>query len=837
MTATMTPDTAEARAFRAYRRMSVMLPQFTSFARAISGRHDIMVSIDAGTPRTDGRTIWLRPPMSLGDIHQHDRINCGRREVESSTLICPACRQVEDVQSTLYHEIAHIVFNTFDSLREIDKAVLVQRAVTERPGLSGTRLEKLQAAIRDLPDKTSYIGVSNLISPYLPTLINALEDARVNRQMYEALSGTWHMFKSSAWEVLNNGIETIDGSVQRWSERPENAQVVIGCYCLASGWDLTDHLAPGVTVALEDSELRMLLESVSTARNAAAIYRLAFPVLERLRDLGFCKRPEDLDDDPPPPPPPPPMDSEPSDTDDAAPGDSDDPDDADTSDDAGSADTDDDAEQDDDADDTSDDASDGDDADDAESGDAGSDDTDADDDADDDTSDDGAAGGDDADDDADADDDGEAAGSDGPDDDAAEGDDGPGDGATGGDTDDDDADADDIDTSDGADADDAEQDDDADDEADDADDADGNGAVGAAEQDAAAQERMGENPDDADADLRLFSGHNAEHNAPEDDVDDEREVMDRAIAQARDFDEFSPTVRGVNVHSHRHPTERGMRMAWRALMDPDKATFAGLRVRKYTPADFETPESMLAPTLMKLRTVFADNRKAKRTPEMRSGRIVSNRLPSVMTGNTKVFARTVLPGKKDYFVVLALDVSGSTSGSKLNDIKRMGMALGSLLSRCGVKFAIYAHSGADVTGPDRFTAGGHLMTDVFVIKEENDPWDTEAKQALADLNSCSTNLDGHMMEFLRKRCDKSSATNKIVLYVTDGAMPDNNFEDELRVLTREIRTCAKKNYTLVGVGMGTDSPTQHGLPTVHVDSTADIPNLIRELERRLTIGV
>lgn len=339
---------------------------------------------------------------------------------------------------------------------------------------------------------------------------------------------------------------------------------------------------------------------------------------------------------------------------------------------------------------------------------------------------------------------------------------------------------------------------------------------------------MNEDPDDADDDLGQFTGHAEPTGIERTEEQWEERQIDRAIIQAEDFDDASTTVHGVVVHSYEAPTDRTKALAWRCLK----------RGTSHDIAEFEPPESMIGSTLLKMRSMFAENKKSRRTGNLRSGRIQSNRLHTVVTGNDKVFARVTQPGKKDYFVCLALDVSGSTSGSTIDDIKRMGMSLGNMLSRAGVRFAIYAHTGMHHTDESGSTNTSRMLdVDVFPIKEEMDPWDVHAKERLANINSSGYNLDGHALEFFRKRCDKSQATDKIILYVTDGAMPETNSTDETVVLVREIKTCREKQYSLIGVGMGTDSPRRHGLDTIRVDDTADLQLLIREMEKRLVVSV
>ena len=64
-------------------------------------------------------------------------------------------------------------------------------------------------------------------------------------------------------------------------------------------------------------------------------------------------------------------------------------------------------------------------------------------------------------------------------------------------------------------------------------------------------------------------------------------------------------------------------------------------------------------------------------------------------------------------------------------------------------------------------------------------------------------------------------------------MPAANYDEELEILTREINICRRKKYTLLGVGIRTDSPRKHGLDTVQVNDDADLKAVVMHLEKRL----
>jgi nitric oxide reductase activation protein len=162
--------------------------------------------------------------------------------------------------------------------------------------------------------------------------------------------------------------------------------------------------------------------------------------------------------------------------------------------------------------------------------------------------------------------------------------------------------------------------------------------------------------------------------------------------------------------------------------------------------------------------------------------------------------------------------------------KRAVMAQANLLARTGVKFQIVAHSGTAYR--DGSLAG--FCLDLYHVKKAGEPWGDEQKDRLRKLGPYQANLDGHALEYLRREADRQQATDKIILYYSDGKMPAANHAEELEILQREIHTCKQKDITLLGVGIRTDSPARHGLDTVQVDSIEDIVKVVRHLEKRLT---
>ena len=299
-------------------------------------------------------------------------------------------------------------------------------------------------------------------------------------------------------------------------------------------------------------------------------------------------------------------------------------------------------------------------------------------------------------------------------------------------------------------------------------------------------------------------------------------AIETAIHQAEWFDAPAKGLQKVVLAQHKADK-------WRDPGDPSHVlpSYGGQRgVDAYT-----VPESTLGPALLKMRRAFADNARGGRTTDQKSGRIntcaLAKRAP---IGDDRLFYQPIQVTKKQYMVIIGVDVSGSTFGHRLDLAKTAAMAQAELLHRLKIPFAIYAHSGTD--SGDMY---GMLDLVIFPVKNFEQAWDTHAQQRLAGLQAYEANLDGHSLEFYRKTMDAhlKKGFDGVIMYYSDGAMPAENYAEELDVLRREIDTCRKRRYTLMGVGICTSDPTKHGLDTCRVDGPGDISKVVAHLEKRL----
>jgi hypothetical protein len=293
-------DEKARRAVKAFRGMQ---PTLTAYARMVTKRRDVRVELSSSsTPATDDKKIYYRPPIALGDNTPHERRLCDKRD-ENLQALCPACLVREKVLVDIFHEIGHIAKGSFTPPTTGEIEAAFEAAVAEAGSKYAT---KIKAKFDNAPryTKGSLTGLAALINEYMPFLVNALEDARVDREMFKTRAGLKTMFDADVWRIFEKGIEKPDGTLASWKDSPQNTQVMVGAYCKAAGYDVTGWFIPPVEKALADEKLTDLVRRIDTVRSASGTYQLAFSVLVRLRELGFCGTPNDPDPEPEPQPQP-----------------------------------------------------------------------------------------------------------------------------------------------------------------------------------------------------------------------------------------------------------------------------------------------------------------------------------------------------------------------------------------------------------------------------------------------------------------------------------------------------------------------------------------------------
>lgn len=332
------------------------------------------------------------------------------------------------------------------------------------------------------------------------------------------------------------------------------------------------------------------------------------------------------------------------------------------------------------------------------------------------------------------------------------------------------------------------------------------------------------------------SHHEDDDRDPEEKMEED-EAMEAAIMSSNYFDTSPMNIVGVRVHregDHKDIAGVDMALAWTHAYDSHGGYYSRYSRRDLgidcpEGEEFRPTESIVGATLLNARLAFTANQRSRAHRGLKSGKVdrraLGKRAPF---DDPRVFQKTTRPGKRSYFVCIGMDVSGSTRGKELLLEKKAVMAEAEVLGRLGINFAVYAHSAK--SHPPAWT---DLSMDIYEIKAPDEPWNNSTRHRLVELGPDGGNVDGHTLEFYRKVLDGRKETDKILQYYTDGAMPAANAIEELEVMKRNIKVCKDRGYTLMAVGIGTDSPVAHGFDTVRVDEVGDVSRVVQHLGKRL----
>jgi cobalamin biosynthesis protein CobT len=882
-------DPVRQKAWRAVQKFNRMIPSLNSFVRMQTGNKKLRVQAGPMTC-TNKSTVFIRPPLALGEDIRHDRMLCDERDADRTPL-CPACAQEDDVWKSVHHELAH---HLGDSMaRPVNYVIddMFKLVDTWHPAGVCTHGGGIKTKMKYADD---YLVLFGAFSPFLEHLSQAIEDARIDSAMLNIKPGLRDQFYSFTYRTFTHGSEQNDGTRSFWKDAPLNAQLVIGCLLIGSGY----HIAPGwlsdrAIEVLQDAKLREIVTGAHAWQDVHVGATHTIQAFLRLHEMGYLQVPScAANEEPPPSLNKPGEEGDESDdsSDESNPGEDGD---GDPGDEPGESESDDgpgddagDPTGDGTAGDTASDGAFGDDFENEDDRSSGSDQKGGDDDAesegaqvpddagDDDEDEGGSAGAtgnpDDEDTDQPSGDDSSGAGGEAePEDEGDAGDAGTEEGGAGGPgsapeagdagTDGDEAASDGTGDGDGEpEADDEGSDsepgytedefgdeDDASLETDEADDPVGEEVWGEdydSDELKAARTVEVENPGDEHEVAELMKnlhGH------------DDTDVQLAERGEITEQDEDDPYTEDEQlVAAMKAAIEVAINQA--AYFDRASQDVGGVKEITFPNADyrwikqwnksfkdFMPAESTLGKALLIARRVFAENKRSGFERHLKSGRVDGRVLGKrAGLGDDRIFKHKHVPKKRDYVVGITIDCSGSNhQGHRMSRAKRAVFAKAELLNRLGVKFYITAHTG----GLERWYREGyspaqdgelHDLT-IMWVKKIDEPWNDSTRTRLANIEPSMENYDGHTLEFHRKLLQNRQETDKILIYYTDGAMPAANYDEEVVILEDEILQCKKNKIALLAVGINTDSPQQYGFDTVQVDSDQDLMKVVEQLERHL----
>jgi hypothetical protein len=738
-------DPSLERIMRAVKVFRLMIDRkYLPLLRAVTGKRSLKVVPTNGRCSTDGKTVYLPVPPSLGDTLNHNKDVCGLRD-EDLILKCDACRVLEDVDASVFHESAHMTYDSFSPVTITALTDAVRRWGNDE-GFA-------------LPDGLHGMQLASALHPWLPMAANVVEDIHVNARLVAYRPGITETLRGSTRGVLRNGTDNIGGT-SSWADAPLGARALMAAYLVGTGnADLVSELGDDVQHVASDDQVVDLMTRAVKAEFDTVDKRVAASgdLLQRLNELGFClkdapkPKPEPEDDEPGPEGDP--SEDEPTDPKD---GEESETPEGETDDEPGPGLGDEEGESDE---------------------------------------------SEDSDEEGDSEGDPEASG---------DGTSDPG------------ISAEELGDKDGEDGGEASAEGDADEGPEDttepAEEAGKGGSDGHSEDGAEDVEGDPEAALDGDPSpggtedlelavelLKKLMGHDDDLDSPLDQDAEETDLVKIVLDQADYFDVPDPTM--------------------------SKPRVGEPKVNSYT-TELRHPvlPQHTSPSLGRLRVAFTQNRKTGMTGSLASGpKLDTAHLHRIAQEDYRIFSRRSVPNKRDWFVTIGMDLSGSTSRRGILDIEKSGVwALADMLARIGIPFQIFGHTG---------THGDSYSTYRLVIEEvklANEPWGYAAQKKLIGLVPQSANLDGHTLEYYRRATEAQKRSDNLIVYFTDGAMPLENHDAELKALQRNIVLCQRKGIHLVGVGIGTDSPKRHGLDTIRYDNLDHLPVLVEGLRERLS---
>ena len=342
--------------------------------------------------------------------------------------------------------------------------------------------------------------------------------------------------------------------------------------------------------------------------------------------------------------------------------------------------------------------------------------------------------------------------------------------------------------------------------------------------------------------IRQIMGHKTAESDDEEDISGDRF---RQIATAYEaFEEQSGKV--TDLVEYKYSPGDGWRVWENGQLSNYNSRFKrdAQRSCDYYPASYREwweNSGILESSLSKMRVVFSENDKSKTQANRRSGKINTRALGKrAPVGDDRLFKKKTFPKKRDYAVLIMVDMSGSTAGERLTMEMNAVISQAELLSRMGIKFSVVAHSGTlsrdSVYDQYRPYAREYAFVKI-VLKDWNEPWSSNQLEAAKNLFSYDCNLDGHALAYGRSEILKQRATDRLIMYYSDGQMPAENHDEELALLKKELKILSSQGVIVAGVGVNTDSPTKHGLPTVRLDSETDVPKVVDHLEKLMEARV
>ena len=301
-----TASTADA--IEAMRAMDRLVPALEAAAKAITGNPDMKVRSFRDSGGQGGGSvdkeglIMLAPPITLKDIPRHSRQLCASADADGTPL-CLACKQLENVLAVFEHEVAHHVQGTLDAADRrrmkpvIEAACDVKEASLKEESDDPAEIARLLKNYRSKQSNETrqngwdaYVKILNRLAMGAGFLLNALEDGRVNTNLYRSRPGTLRMMKNRRRD---------DFSLEVMETNPPEAQFAIGCLIKtdkAVSDDKMDNIHPVIRQALESPEAEKVFARLAKADHASVTAVSTLELINIAKKYGMFLSQKELDD-------------------------------------------------------------------------------------------------------------------------------------------------------------------------------------------------------------------------------------------------------------------------------------------------------------------------------------------------------------------------------------------------------------------------------------------------------------------------------------------------------------------------------------------------------------
>ena len=235
------------------------------------------------------------------------------------------------------------------------------------------------------------------------------------------------------------------------------------------------------------------------------------------------------------------------------------------------------------------------------------------------------------------------------------------------------------------------------------------------------------------------------------------------------------------------------------------------------------PESIVGDLVMRGRAVFAENQRVKYHRDRTRGRVAPTMLGrrGWNPDDKRLFAQRHVPDTRKYAVLVGVDNSGSTSGGLDKLLRQTSVAIAKMCHRIGVDVGIYAHTSE------------YQDVEIYEMKALRSAWRPEIEKDMWGLGIGHSNADGTILRVYRRQLEATDATDKVLLFFTDGVIPGYGGAEQKQIMREEVQACKRAGITLVGVGVKTDSPRDFGIETVRLDSEKDLRGLLEYLAEKI----